>query len=153
MVIGTILGVKFGLQGTGSIDKVWAIVVVVVICVYVSAFAWSWGPLGWLVPSEIFPLEIRSAGQAINVSVNLFFTFVIAQAFLAMLCHFKFGIFLFFAGWVIIMSLFIYFFLPETKNVPIEEMDRVWRAHPFWTRFIPPPDDKNDLEITNAPQH
>ena len=111
MVIGTILGVKFGLQGTGSIDKVWAIVVVVVICVYVSAFAWSWGPLGWLVPSEIFPLEIRSAGQAINVSVNLFFTFVIAQAFLAMLCHFKFGIFLFFAGWVIIMSLFIYFFL------------------------------------------
>ncbi|KAH7296625.1 hypothetical protein KP509_26G031200 [Ceratopteris richardii] len=141
VVIGAILGANFGLQGTGNIDKTSAIVVVVVICVYVSAFAWSWGPLGWLVPSEIFPLEIRSAGQSINVSVNLFFTFVIAQAFLSMLCHFKFGIFLFFAGWVVIMSLFVYFFLPETKNVPIEEMDRVWRAHRFWGRFIPPVDE------------
>ncbi|KAM1044082.1 hypothetical protein ACFX2J_035072 [Malus domestica] len=40
------------------------------ICAYVAAFAWSWGPLR-LVPSEICPLEIRSAGQAINVSVNI----------------------------------------------------------------------------------
>lgn len=152
VVIGTILGVKFGVQGTGNIDKLSAVAVVVVICIYVSAFAWSWGPLGWLVPSEIFPLEIRSAGQSINVSVNLLFTFVIAQAFLAMLCHFKFGIFLFFAGWVVIMSLFIFFFLPETKNVPIEEMDRVWRAHPFWGRFIPADDkpySKQDLELAN----
>ena len=136
MVIGTILGVKFGLQGTGSIDKVWAIVVVVVICVYVSAFAWSWGPLGWLVPSEIFPLEIRSAGQAINVSVNLFFTFVVAQAFLAMLCHFKFGIFLFFACWLAVMGLFTLLFLPETKGIPIDHMAHVWRAHWFWGHFV-----------------
>ncbi|KAI5084485.1 hypothetical protein GOP47_0000654 [Adiantum capillus-veneris] len=149
VVIGGILGAKFGLMGTGSIDKMSAVIVVVVVCVYVSAFGWSWGPLGWLVPSEIFPLEIRSAGQAINVSVNLFFTFVIAQAFLAMLCHFKFGIFLFFAGWVVIMSLFVYFFLPETKNVPIEEMDCVWRAHPCWGRFIPSPDqERKDLELS-----
>lgn len=157
VVIGAILGGKFGLKGTGSIDNASAIIVVVIICIYVSAFAWSWGPLGWLVPSEIFPLEIRSAGQAINVSVNMLFTFIIAQVFLAMLCHFKFGIFLFFAGWVVIMSIFVYFFLPETKNVPIEEMDRVWRAHRFWGRFIPEeshpdyskPLKKGDLELAS----
>ncbi|KAF4347776.1 hypothetical protein G4B88_015453 [Cannabis sativa] len=97
----------------------------------VAAFAWSWGPLGWLVPSEICPLEIRSAAQAINVSVNMFFTFIIAQVFLSMLCHMKFGLFFFFAGFVIIMTVFIYFFLPETKNLPIEEMNRVWKAHWF----------------------
>ncbi|KAH7296627.1 hypothetical protein KP509_26G031300 [Ceratopteris richardii] len=141
VVIASILGANFGLEGTGNIDKASAAVLVVIICVYVSAFAWSWGPLGWLVPSEIFPLEIRSAGQSINVSVNLFFTFIIAQAFLSMLCLFKFGIFLFFAGWVVMMSFFVYFLLPETKNVPIEEVDRVWRAHPVWGRFIPPVDD------------
>lgn len=152
VVIAAILGAKFGLQGTGKIDQGSAIVVVVIICIYVSAFAWSWGPLGWLVPSEIFPLEIRSAGQSINVSVNLFFTFVIAQAFLAMLCHFKFGIFLFFAGWVLIMTLFVYFFLPETKNVPIEEMEQVWRQHPFWGRFIPEQEKRvvQDLELNNG---
>ncbi|MCO5582283.1 hypothetical protein L7F22_036175 [Adiantum nelumboides] len=147
IVIGAISGAKIELMRTGSIDKTSAIVVVVVVCVYVAGFAWSWGPLGWLVPSEIFPLEIRSAGQAINVSVNLFFTFVIAQAFLAMLCHFKFGIFLFFAGWMVIMIVFVYFFLPETKNVPIEEMDRVWRAHPFWGKFLPPLPQSKDLEL------
>ncbi|KAJ7547074.1 hypothetical protein O6H91_08G067600 [Diphasiastrum complanatum] len=138
VVIAIVLGEKFG--GTKELSKGFAALVVVVICVYVSAFAWSWGPLGWLVPSEIFPLETRSAGQSITVSVNMLFTFVIAQAFLAMLCHLKYGIFLFFAGWVVVMSLFVYFFLPETKNVPIEEMITVWRKHWFWKLFVPAAD-------------
>ncbi|KAL0446610.1 UNVERIFIED_CONTAM: Sugar transport protein 4 [Sesamum latifolium] len=77
-------------------------------------------------------MEIRSAGQSINVSVNMFFTFVIGQLFLSMLCHMKFGLFFFFGGWVLLMTLFVYFFVPETRNVPIEEMNRVWKAHWFW---------------------
>lgn len=48
-----------------------AIGVIVLFCFFISSFAWSWGPLGWLVPSEIHPLETRSAGQGINVAVNL----------------------------------------------------------------------------------
>ncbi|XP_056685359.1 sugar carrier protein C-like [Spinacia oleracea] len=102
-----------------------------------AGFAWSWGPLGWLVPSEIFPLEVRSAAQSINVSVNMIFTFIIAQAFLPMLCALKFGLFIFFAFFVVIMTIFIYFLLPETKNVPIEEMNLVWKNHKFWGHFIP----------------
>lgn len=140
-LVAALIGVKFGTSGEGDMSKGYSILVVIVICTFVSAFAWSWGPLGWLVPSEIFPLEIRSAGQSINVSMNLLFTFVIAQAFLAMLCHFKFGIFIFFSGWVTIMTIFVYFFLPETKNVPIDEMTRVWREHWFWRRIVPVEDD------------
>ncbi|KAF3778791.1 Sugar carrier protein C [Nymphaea thermarum] len=146
VVIGVILGQKFGLSGTGSLTKSEANLVVFFICAYVSAFAWSWGPLGWLVPSEIFPLEIRSAGQSINVSTNLLFTFAIAQAFLAMLCHFKFGLFFFFAGWVLIMTTFIFFFLPETKNVPIEEMILVWRKHWFWGKVLPEDDEMVEMQ-------
>ncbi|KAJ7524393.1 hypothetical protein O6H91_17G003300 [Diphasiastrum complanatum] len=134
VVIGIVLGEKF--KGAQELSKGFAVLLVVVICIYVSSFAWSWGPLGWLVPSEIFPLETRSAGQSITVSVNMLFTFIIAQSFLAMLCHFQYGIFLFFAAWVAIMSLFVYFFLPETKNVPIEEMMNVWRQHWFWKQFV-----------------
>lgn len=48
-----------------------AVGVIVLICFFISSFAWSWGPLGWLVPSEIHPLETRSAGQGINVAINL----------------------------------------------------------------------------------
>ncbi|CAN6196623.1 unnamed protein product [Urochloa humidicola] len=136
LVVGSLIAGRFGTSGVGDMPKGYAAAVVLFICVYVAGFAWSWGPLGWLVPSEIFPLEIRPAGQSINVSVNMFFTFCIAQAFLTMLCHLKFGLFYFFAGWVVIMTTFIALFLPETKNVPIEEMVLVWKSHWFWKKFI-----------------
>ncbi|KAL9236716.1 hypothetical protein vseg_011352 [Gypsophila vaccaria] len=138
VAVAVCIGLKFGVSGNVTTLPQWyAIIVVLFICIYVAAFAWSWGPLGWLVPSEIFPLEIRSAAQSINVSVNMFFTFIIAQIFLSMLCHLKFGLFLFFAFFVLVMSAFIFFFLPETKGIPIEEMSMVWKSHWFWGRFIP----------------
>ncbi|NP_001234849.1 hexose transporter 1 [Solanum lycopersicum] len=137
IAVAILIAIKFGVNGTpGELPKWYAIVVVIFICVYVAGFAWSWGPLGWLVPSEIFPLEIRSAAQSINVSVNMIFTFAVAQVFLTMLCHLKFGLFLFFAFFVVIMTVFIYFFLPETKNIPIEEMVIVWKEHWFWSKFM-----------------
>ncbi|XP_047319498.1 sugar carrier protein C-like [Impatiens glandulifera] len=148
IVIAACIGAKFGVNGTpGELPKWYAIVVVLFICLYVSAFAWSWGPLGWLVPSEIFPLEIRSAAQSINVSVNMIFTFAVAQVFLNMLCHLKFGLFIFFAFWVVVMTIFIYFFLPETKNIPIEEMVVVWKEHWFWSRFISEVDYANGRAV------
>ncbi|KAM7462768.1 hypothetical protein LguiA_030889 [Lonicera macranthoides] len=141
LVIAIILGLKVT-DYTNDLGKGFAILVVIMVCTFVSAFAWSWGPLGWLIPSETFPLETRSAGQSVTVCVNFLFTFVIAQAFLSMLCHFKYGIFLFFSGWVFVMSLFVLFLLPETQNVPIEEMtDRVWKQHWLWKRFM---DDDSD---------
>ena len=125
------IALKFGVTGEGSFSKGEANLLLFFICAYVAAFAWSWGPLGWLVPSEICSLEVRSAGQATNVAVNMLFTFGIAQVFLSMLCHMKFGLFFFFAGFVIIMTIFVFLLLPETKNVPIEEMNRVWKSHWF----------------------
>ncbi|KAG0577706.1 hypothetical protein M758_5G168100 [Ceratodon purpureus] len=140
VLIAIILALKFG--GSTPLSKGEAMGIVVLVCIYVAAFGWSWGPLGWLVPSEIFPMETRSAGQAINTSFNLLFTFVIAQSFLTILCHFEYGIFLFFGGWVVVMTIFIALFFPETKGVPIEEMTLVWRRHWFWKRlFIDDPDD------------
>ena len=136
VVIAVILGIKVT-DHSENLGKGYGILVVVLVCTYVSAFAWSWGPLGWLIPSETFPLETRSAGQSVTVCMNMLFTFVIAQSFLSMLCHFKFGIFLFFSGWVFIMSFFVLFLLPETKNIPIEEMtERVWKKHWYWKRYM-----------------
>ncbi|KAG6692499.1 hypothetical protein I3842_10G117500 [Carya illinoinensis] len=94
------------------------------------------GDPGELPKCEIFPLEIRSAAQSVNVSVNMILTFVIAQSFLSMLCHKKFGLFLFFAFYVLVMTIFVYFFLPETRGIPIEEMGRIWKTHWYWSRFV-----------------
>ncbi|CAB4279826.1 unnamed protein product [Prunus armeniaca] len=137
VAVGIAMAVKFGVSGNpGKLTLGFAVPLVLLICVYVAGFAWSWGPLGWLVPSEIFPLEVRSAAQAINVSVNMLFTFAIAQVFTAMLCHMKFGLFFFFSVCVVVMSIFIYKLLPETKGVPIEEMHTVWENHPFWRKYV-----------------
>ena len=144
IIVAVAIAFKFGVDGNpGELPKWYALLVVIGICVYVMGFAWSWGPLGWLVPSEIFPLEVRSAAQSVNVSVNMIFTFIIAQVFTAMLCHMKFGLFNFFAFFVVVMSLFIYKFLPETKGVPIEEMSKVWQNHSYWKKFVKPMDEHN----------
>ena len=135
VVVGLILSQKFGRDK--QLSKCFSALLVTAICLFVAAFGWSWGSLGWIVPSEIFPLETRSAGQAITVSVNLLFTFAIAQAFLSLLRTFKYVIFLFFVGWICIMTVFIYFFLPETKGLPIEEMILLWRKHWFWKKVVP----------------
>ncbi|KAL3629644.1 Sugar transport protein 7 [Castilleja foliolosa] len=130
----TILALKFG--DVKNLSKVYSIIMVITICLFVAAFGWSWGPLGWTVPSEIFPLETRSAGQSITVAVNLFFTFIIAQSFLSLLCALKFGFFVFFSAWIVVMTVFVYVFLPETKGVPLEEMVLLWEKHWFWKRIV-----------------
>ncbi|KAA8522342.1 hypothetical protein F0562_013297 [Nyssa sinensis] len=138
IVVTVAIALKFGTQGNpGTLPKEYAYFLVILICTFIAGFAWSWGPLGWLVPSEIFPLEIRSAAQSINVSVNMIFTFFVAEIFLQMLCSFKFGLFMFFGAFVLIMTIFIKLFLPETKGIPIEEMTSVWREHWYWKRFVP----------------
>ncbi|KAL9440692.1 hypothetical protein AB3S75_019374 [Citrus x aurantiifolia] len=134
VIVAITLALEFG-EGK-PLPKGIGIFLVIVICLFVLAYGRSWGPLGWLVPSELFPLEMRSAGQSVVVCNNLLFTALIAQAFLAALCHLKFGIFLVFGGLVVIMSAFIYFFLPETKQVPIEEIYLLFENHWFWKRIV-----------------
>ncbi|XP_010533293.1 PREDICTED: sugar transport protein 8-like [Tarenaya hassleriana] len=139
----TIGGLLLGyLKEANTLTVGMGIVVVVLVCMFVIAFAWSWGPMGWLIPSETFPLEMRTEGYACAVSTNMVCTFIIAQAFLSMLCRMRAFIFFFFAAWILLMALFVFFLLPETKNVPIDAMvDRVWKLHPVWAKFMDDDDE------------
>ncbi|KAH7851626.1 hypothetical protein Vadar_014446 [Vaccinium darrowii] len=141
VAVAVTLALEFG-KGV-VIPKGIGIFLVLVICMFVLAYGRSWGPLGWLVPSELFPLETRSAGQSMVVGVNMIFTALIAQTFLACLCHLKYGIFLLFAGLIAIMATFIFFLLPETKQVPIEEIHFLFENHWFWKRYVCSDDDVN----------
>lgn len=128
----------------GVIEEGYGYAVVVLVCVYVAGFGWSWGPLGWLVPSEIFPLEIRSVAQSVTVAVSFVFTFAVAQSVPPMLCKFRAGIFFFYGGWVVVMTVAVQLFLPETKNVPIEKVAGLWEKHWFWKRMT----RKRDIQET-----
>ncbi|CAL5202868.1 unnamed protein product [Lathyrus oleraceus] len=136
MAVSIVLAVVTGVHGTKEISKGNSILVLVLLCFYTAGFGWSWGPLSWLIPSEIFPINIRSTGQSIAVAVQFVIVFVLSQTFLTMLCHFKFAAFLFYGGWVVLMTFFIIFFLPETKGIPLESMYTIWGKHWFWSRFV-----------------
>lgn len=135
VMVGAILAGKFREHGE-EMEKEYAYLVLSVMCVFVAGFAWSWGPLTYLVPAEICPLEVRSAGQSIVIAVIFLLTFLIGQTFLAMLCHLKFATFFLFAACLCVMTLFVFFFLPETKQLPMEQMDQLWRTHWFWKRIV-----------------
>ncbi|CAN6198500.1 unnamed protein product [Urochloa humidicola] len=134
VLVGAVMAAKLGDEG--GLSRAYAVALLVLIGVYSAGFGWSWGPLSWLVPSEIFPLEVRSAGQSVTVASGFVFTILVAQYFLAMLCRMKAWLFFFFAGWIATMTVFVYFFLPETKGLPIEQIDKVWAEHWFWRRVI-----------------
>ncbi|URD79456.1 Sugar transport protein [Musa troglodytarum] len=68
VVIGGVLLVN--LKSTNELEHGVAVWVVVLVCLFVSSFAWSWGPLGWLIPSETFPLATRTAGENKTVIIT-----------------------------------------------------------------------------------
>jgi hypothetical protein len=61
ITITIILALKF--SGEKALTKGEATEVLILVCVYVAAFAWSWGPLRWLVPFEIFPSRPGPLGR------------------------------------------------------------------------------------------
>ncbi|KAI3425243.1 hypothetical protein D9Q98_009011 [Chlorella vulgaris] len=138
IAVGILLGVSFSTYNTSNLPESITIVTLVLICIFVAGFAWSWGPLGWLVPSEIQTMETRSAGFSLSVSMNFLFSFVLGQCFLSMLCSMEFGVFLFFGCMVAIMTVFVFFLVPETKGVPLEEIYGLYCQHKIWSKVIPP---------------
>ncbi|CAL5027135.1 unnamed protein product [Urochloa decumbens] len=109
--------------------------VLVLIWMCTFSFGLSWAPLRYVVPSEIYPVEVRSAGQAMSISITFCISFLELQVFIALLCTMKYVVFLLFVICLLAMTIFVVMFLPETKGVPIESMGSVWAQHWFWRRF------------------
>lgn len=151
-LIGILIAVY--MQPNGGMTTSSAQGTLALICIYIAGFAWSWGPLGWLVPSEIQPLETRAAGVALNTFVNMLMTFLIGQTFLTMLCTMRFGVFFFFGGCLLLGVLFAAFFIPETRNVPIEEMEEIrFGQHWFWGKLVAgtrPPAEREELDMVQV---
>jgi len=91
---------------------------------YIFGFAVSWGPVVWLVCSEIFPLEGREIGMTITTMVNWTFAgLVMANALSFMRTYGNSSIFYVFAGFCVLAIVFVALFVPETKGITLEELE------------------------------
>ncbi|MBN2036072.1 MAG: D-xylose transporter XylE [Chitinispirillaceae bacterium] len=100
---------------------------------YVASFAVSWGPVTWVLLSEIFPNSIRSAmsiavaAQWIaNWIISLTFPMLNDNQFLTSVFHHGFSYWLY-GAFSILAALFMWKLVPETKGKTLEEMERLWR--------------------------
>jgi sugar porter (SP) family MFS transporter len=90
----------------------------------------SWNGTPWVVNSEMFDQNTRSLGQASASANNWFWNFIISRFTPQMFLKMKYGVYFFFASLMLISIVFIYFYLPETKSIPLESMDRLFEIKP-----------------------
>lgn len=91
---------------------------------YVGCYQLSFGPIGWLMISEIFPLRLRGRGLSIAVLVNFGANAVVTFAFSPLKEILGAGILFFIFGGIALLSVvFIFFIIPETKGLTLEEIE------------------------------
>lgn len=95
--------------------------------IFGANFAYSWGPVAWLLASEIFSPGHRSQAVSIIISCNYMMNFVVGQVTPNMLAKLKFGTYIFFAAFCLLMFLWVFFLVPETRYKTLEEMDLVFK--------------------------
>ena len=108
------------------------------IYIYDINFSYSFAPIGWVLPSEIFNLGSRSKAMAITTSATWMCNFIIGLVTPDMLEVLGFGTYLFFAAFAFISFFFVYFLVPETRGKSLEDMDMVFgdtAAHEEKTRL------------------
>jgi SP family xylose:H+ symportor-like MFS transporter len=106
------------------------------VCVlgFVASFAFSWGPVTWVLLSEMFPNAVRSRIMSIAVAVQWIMNYTVSSTFPLLdksewlsktFNHaFSFGLFALMAalsGW------FVFKMIPETKGKSLEEMEQIWK--------------------------
>uniref|UniRef100_A0A0D6R4K2 Major facilitator superfamily (MFS) profile domain-containing protein n=1 Tax=Araucaria cunninghamii TaxID=56994 RepID=A0A0D6R4K2_ARACU len=100
------------------------VLAVIALLLYVGSYQTSFGPIGWLMISEIFPLHTRGRGISIAVLINFATNALVTFSFspLRELLGTAF-LFLIFGGIGVLALCFIIFVVPETKGLTLEEIE------------------------------
>ena len=92
--------------------------------VFIASHAIGQGAVIWVFISEIFPNEVRAFGQSLGSSTHWLLAAIIAGIFPALAGKFGGGpIFAFFAVMMVLQLIYVWKMMPETKGVPLEELE------------------------------
>jgi SP family xylose:H+ symportor-like MFS transporter len=128
------LGTLFNLHMVGAgASRATSIAAILAIVVFIGGFAMSWGPVTWVLLSEIFPNSIKGKAMAIAVAAQWIANFIVSSTFpvldrnSALNAAFNHG----FAYWLygvasILAALFVLRFVPETKQQSLEAIEGIW---------------------------
>ncbi|KAK6203734.1 hypothetical protein LQW54_008840 [Pestalotiopsis sp. IQ-011] len=94
--------------------------------IFVLVFGVSYSPLGWALPSEVFPSSTRAKGVALSTAVCWLSNFIVGVATPPMIEQIGFGTYVFFAAWCFLAAAWAWWFVPETKGKSLEQMDEVF---------------------------
>ncbi|MGH7651465.1 MAG: sugar porter family MFS transporter [Gemmatimonadaceae bacterium] len=104
---------------------------IVPLCIFafIAAHAVGQGSVIWVLISEIFPNQYRATGQSLGSATHWVFAALITTVFPAVVSAFKPGyIFSFFCGMMVLQLIWVRTMVPETKGVPLEEIQRLLKV-------------------------
>ncbi|MBM4761188.1 D-xylose transporter XylE [Bacillus sp. B15-48] len=123
--IGMALGM-FGVAGLAFANII-GMSTLVFIIIYTASFMMSWGPICWVLISEIFPNKIRGQAVAIAVAAQWAANYFISSTY-PMMMEFSGGMTYGFYGLMSILSaIFVWKWVPETKGKTLEQMEDIWK--------------------------
>ncbi|RDX99425.1 D-xylose-proton symporter-like 3, chloroplastic, partial [Mucuna pruriens] len=127
LLIGGVSGIALSLVLLSAYYKFlgdFPLVAVGALLLYVGCYQISFGPISWLMVSEVFPLRTRGKGISLAVLTNFASNAVVTFAFspLKELLGAE-NLFLLFGAIAILSLLFIIFSVPETKGLSLEEIE------------------------------
>ena len=125
--------------GLPTISSSEGIISLVGILIFIGSFAMSMGPVVWVILSEIFPNRIRSVAMSIAVAGQWLANYFVSQTFPIIVesdankLQMDGGIwnnalpYFLFSGFIVLIILFVWKFIPETKGKTLEEMESIWK--------------------------
>jgi sugar porter (SP) family MFS transporter len=99
------------------------IVATVCLMVYITCFAFSMGPIAWILASEVFPLRLRGRGMAAATLGSGTSNFIVSLTFLSLIHAAGNALtFAIYGAFCVLTLLFVRFFIPETKGRELESI-------------------------------
>lgn len=128
LIIGS-TGMTIGMLGMSILaaNGAFGVITLVFMVIYTASYMMSWGPIIWVLLSEIFPNRIRSSAMAIAVAVQWLANFTITSTYPSMMDISGTMTYGFYGLMSLLSCLFVWKFVPETKGKTLEELDNVWR--------------------------